>query len=418
MTNIILSNLNIIDTGADTTYMGGISVIAGKIAGIGTHITNGTDMNGLTLIPGIVDMRIHLNDPGQTHKESLEETLTHALHGGITQVMAQPDTNPVLDNASRIRTILYRASEIKGADLNIIGAITKDLNGKEIAEIGLMNQAGINAFSNGDTTITNTMVLGRAIQYASMFNTSFHMHAMDSGLSQGGMVHESQSSTKLGLKGISPLAEILETSRLITLIQGFNVNLHISHVSCKKTVEIIRNAKANDIKITADVCHHHLALSEDAIGDYKTHTKIIPPLRSVDDRLALIAGVKDGTIDAIVSDHRAEDQDSKRLPFAQAGFGAIGLQTLLPIALSLYHSGDMTLLEVIKSLTIKPSKINKLDSGTLSKGLSADFVIIDPNKTIEINKTTTLGKCKNTPYELTSLTGAVIQTYKNGERLV
>ena len=413
-----LTNLNIVDTEADKTYMGGVAVADGKITDIGTHITDGTDMNGLTLIPGIVDMRVHLKDPGQHHKESLEETLTNALHGGITHVIATPDTSPTMDNAGNIKTLLGRAEKINKASLSVMGAITKDLQGKEIAEIGLMHKAGVKNYSNGDVAISNTMVLGRAFQYASMFDVTFHMHAMDCDLSRDGMVHESASSSKLGLKGISPLAEVLEIDRLIRIARTFNTKLHISHISCEGAVDTIRQAKAEGVNITADVCHHHIALCEDAIGDYKTYTKIMPPLRTNSDRLSLIAGLKDGTIDAIVSDHKAEDPDSKRLPFAQAGFGAIGTQTLLPITLSLYHNKDMTLLDTIKLITINPSKINNLLHGTLSINSPADFAIIDLNKIIEINKETTLGKCKNTPYELTTLMGTVVQVYKNGQQLI
>ncbi len=417
----ILTNLQIVDVENNATYEGGISVENGIILDMGPHITSGDDMGGLTLIPGIVDMRMHLKDPGEYHKESLQETLSYALHSGITHIVAQPDTDPVMDTAGRITTLQDRAQNAQrkysGADLTILGAITKSLNGQEIAEIGLMQKNGTTGFSNGNNSIKNTMVLRHAFEYASNFDCTFHMHASDADLSRDGLVHES-NSTKLGLKGISAMAESLEIQRLISFSTKFNVKLHISHLSTKEGVEIIRQAKIDGVKITADVCHHHIAMCEDAIGEYKTFTKITPPLCGVEDRIALIEGLKDGTIDAVVSDHKADDSDSKRLPYAQAGFGALGLQTLLPITLSLYKNKHMSLIDSIKLITKNPSEINGLSNSSLSKGYPANFAVIDLNASNEITKETTLGKCKNTPYESMTLKGKVIHMYKNGKKVL
>ena len=381
------------------------------------HITEGTDKKGLALLPGLVDLRAHLSDPGQNHKESLEEILTTATRGGVTSIIAQPTTDPPLDKASTIRSIIERTKTLKGAHLYFTGALTVGLMGKQLAEIGLMKTMGIVGISNGNRTVQNTTILNRALTYASMFTLPIHLHAMDNDLSKEGLMHTSALSTKMGLKGIPAIAEELEVMRLLIFAKTLNARIHISHISSKGAVERIKVAKQQGINISADVCHHHIALTQDAIEEYRTHTKILPPLREEQDREALLTGLKEGTIDAIVSDHKAQNPDTKRLPFAQASFGAVGLQTLLPITLDLWRNGVLSLNEAIRRVTLIPATIANIKAGTLEQGAQADITLVDLEQKVKITKDHIWGKCKNTPYENTFLQGNVEETFVAGNKI-
>lgn len=417
MKTITYCNLSIVDPKKDAPYKGGIIIKDGVIADVGNHITQGIDKKGLILMPGLVDLRVHLSDPGVRHKESLENIILLATRGGVTSMVAQPTTTPPLDNASILHSMMARKNAIKGAHLYFTGALTAKLQGRQLAEMGLMKNIGIVAVSNGDNPVKDTLILKRAFLYASTFDLPIHMHALDCDLSKDGMINASSLSTKMGLRGIPAIAETLEVIRLITLAKALKAKLHISHISCLGAIEHIRQAKRQNLPISTDVCHHHLALTENAIADYRTYTKILPPLRSEQDRRALLLAVKDGTIDAIVSDHKAQDLDVKRVPFVQASFGAIGLQTLLPITLDLWRNGTMSLNQAVRCITLAPSTIADIAAGTLDVGASADVILVDPDEKIIIDKHYLGGKCQNSPYEGTILRGRVKETFVSGSQL-
>ncbi len=414
MTELIYSNLNIIAPDKDIPYTGSIVIKDGLIKDIGSHIKGGIDMKGLALLPAIVDLRVNLS----TQNNDLCDTLKIAAKSGITTVVAQPDTTPILDCPEVINSVMDQGRNILkthgGAKLLINGALTNNLDSKHVAQIGLMREVGIVGLSNGNNSIFDTLVLLRVFQYASMFDLTVHMHPMDYYLANKYDVSTSFEATKLGLKGTDPIAEELEIRRLVTIASKFKVPLHLSHISTLGAIKAISEAKAEGKLVSADVCHHHITLNESSIDDYRTHTKIIPPLRSEIDRLALINALKDGTIDCIVSDHKTRSSDLKRLPFCQASFGATGLQTLLPFTLKLVENGFLSINQAIRCISSNPAKVAKIKDLPLTINSCADFTIVDLNKKIELNNNNILGKYKNTPYENYIVKGKIVETFIDG----
>ena len=338
-------NARIVDPVADTEYPGAILISDGKIADFGPNLfasgapygIQSVDCGGLHLAPGIVDTRVHPGEPGEEHKETLESAGIAAAAGGITSLVLLPDNDPPFDDASLIEFVARRARQVKLANMYAYGALTAGLEGKELAEIGLLSEAGAVAFTDADHSIGNAQVLRRALYYALI------VHLPQEPTLSGGSMTSGEMATRLGLSGSPPLAEVMMVERDIRLVEMTGGRLHLAKVSTAESVTVIAAAKARGLRITCDTAAPYFALNDLAVGDYRTFGKLMPPLRSEKDRLAIVAGLKDGTIDAIVSDHRPQDQDSKRVPFAQALPGGIGLETLLPISLELVHNGDLTL---------------------------------------------------------------------------
>jgi dihydroorotase len=342
-------NARIVDPGADAEYRGAILISDGKIADFGPNLfasgapygIESVDCRGLYLAPGIVDARVHTGEPGEEHKETLESAGIAAAAGGITSLVLLPDNEPPFDDASLIEFVARRARQVRLTNMYAYGALTVGLEGKELAEMGLLAEAGAVAFTDADHAVGNAQVLRRALYYAKGFDALI-VHLPQEPTLSGGSMTSGLMATRLGLAGVPALAEVMLVERDIRLLEMTGGRLHLTKISTAESVKVIAAAKARGLKLTCDTAPPYFALNDLAVGDYRTFGKLVPPLRSEADRTAIVEGLKTGVIDAIVSDHRPQDQDSKRVPFAQAEPGGIGLETLLPVSLELVHNRQIT----------------------------------------------------------------------------
>lgn len=371
------------------------------------------DCKGACLAPGLVDMRVQLREPGEEHKETLASAGEAAVAGGVTTMVCLPNTEPVIDDIAAVEFVARIARKNGLAKVYPYAAATKALEGKELAEIGMLAEAGALGFTDGTKAIASAMMMRRALSYAATFDLLIVQHPEEPTLA-GGVMNDGELSTRLGLSGISNAAEAIMLERDIRLLAGTGARYHAAHVSTAEGVDLIRQAKKRGLRITCDTAPPYFALNELAVGDYRTFAKLSPPLRSEDDRLAIVEGLKDGTIDAIASDHAPQDQDSKRLPFAQAEFGGVGLETLLQISLELYHNEQMSLLQVIDRLTVSPARLLGLKAGTLAAGSAADLVIFNPDRAGKVNPAKFRGKSKNSPFDGRPVQGRVLRTVVDG----
>ncbi|HIP79291.1 MAG TPA: dihydroorotase, partial [Kiloniellaceae bacterium] len=335
------------------------------------------DCRGACLAPGLVDMRVHIREPGDEQKETMGSAGRAAAAGGVTSVVALPNTNPVIDDVAGVEYIARRAREEKSVKVYTYAAVTRGTEGKELTEMGLLGEYGAVAFTDGTRAIASAQVMRRALSYAKTFGHLIVQHPEEPSLA-GGAMNGGEMATRLGLPGIPAVAEVMTVERDLRLVELTGGRYHVAHVSTAETVDVIRRAKARGLAVTCDTAPHYLTLNEIAVGDYRTFAKVSPPLRSEEDRRAVVAGLIDGTIDAIASDHSPHDQESKRLPFAIAEPGIVGLETLLPLSLQLYHSGGIGLLDLLSRLTEKPAAILGLKGGRLTKGAPADLILFDP----------------------------------------
>ena len=372
------------------------------------------DCDGHCLAPGLVDMRVQLREPGEEHKGTLASAGRAATSGGITSMVALPNTHPVVDDMSVLEFIARRARKLGLTKVHPYGALTKGLEGGELAEIGMLAEAGALAFTDGIKGVADSQVLRQALSYAATFGLLVVEHAEDSSLAADGVMNAGETATRLGLGGIPREAEIIIVERDVRLAELTGCRLHFAHLSTADAIDVVRRAKARSLGITCDTAPPYFSLNETAVGDYRTFAKLSPPLRDETDRQAVVEGLKDGTIDAIASDHAPHDEDAKRLPFAQAAFGGIGLETLLAVSLELYHHGQMTLLDVLKLLTSGPADLLGLASGRLAKGGPADLVIFDPEKAWKVDADDLLSKSKNSPFDGRPVQGKVLQTVIDG----
>jgi len=372
------------------------------------------DCQGACLAPGLVDMRVQLREPGEEHKESLLSAGQAAVAGGVTSMVCLPNTDPVIDDVATMEFVARRARKNGLAKVYPYGAATKGLEGKELAEIGMLAEAGALAFTDGTKAIANAQVLRRTLAYAATFGLLVVQHAEEPSMASGGVMNEGEMATRLGLSGISPAAEAIMLERDVRLVEITNGRYHAAHIATAEGVEIIRRAKAKGLKVTCDTAPPYFALNELAVGDYRTYAKLSPPLRSEDDRRAVVEGIKDGTIDVVASDHAPQDQDSKRLPFAQAAFGGIGLETLLAVTLELYHNGHLSLLDVVNRLSWSPAKLLNLPAGRLKAGAAADLVLFDPDRPWVVTLDKFHSKSKNSPFDGRPVQGKVLRTVVDG----
>ena len=326
------------------------------------------DCKGLILAPGLIDMRVQLREPGEEHKETFDSAVIAAAAGGITSMACLPNTKPPIDNVPLVGFIERRAREVGKVRIFPYAAITKNLEGKELTEMGLLSAAGAVAFSDGTKAVADARVMRQAMSYAKSFDLLVVQHPEDPSLASEGVMNEGEIATRLGLSGIPATAEAIMIERDLRLLELTGGHYHVAHVSTAQGVEIIRQAKARGLNVTCDTAPPYFALNELAVGDYRSFARLSPPLRSEPDRLAVVAGLKDGTIDAIASDHAPQDQDSKRQPFAQAECGAAGLGTLLSISLEMVHNKTMTLGDALAKLTSAPADILGLPGGRLKSG--------------------------------------------------
>jgi len=419
----VFCNARLIDSASGLDAKGGLLVENGKIADGGARLFGDVDRSdpevidckGMVLAPGLIDMRVFTGEPGSEHRETLESASRAAAAGGVTTIVVMPNTDPVIDEPSLVDFIRRRAQATASVRVAPMAALTRHLAGEVMTEIGLLKEAGAVAFTDGDRTIANTRVLRRALAYASTFGVLVVGHAEDPDLAEDASVTEGEYAMRLGLPAAPAAAEAMIVERDIRLVELTGARYHFGQISCRASLEAIVAAKRNGLPITCGVAAHHLALNELDVGPYYTFMKVKPPLRSEADRAAMVEGVASGEIDVIVSSHDPQAADTKRLPFAQAAFGAVGLETLLPVALGLCHDGRADLLHVLKALTAAPAAILGLDAGTLAKGAPADLVLIDPDSPFVVDHNALHSRARNTPFDGRKFEGRAMKTFVGGE---
>ena len=419
-----LINARIIDPKNQIDEIGGLIIDSkGLIKAVGKKVTNGNlpasaekiNLKKQVLIPGIVDMRVFVGEPGYEYKENFRTLSNAALSGGVTSVVSMPNTSPVIDNVSMVDFLKRRGRDKSKINIFPAACLTKNTEGKQMTEFGLLKRKGIVAFTDGIKSVQDPQVMIRIMNFASQSESLVMQHAEDNILSKNGLINEGEISTRLGLKGIPFLAEKIIVERDLSFLEEYYCRYHISQISSKKTISVIKKAKEEGKVFTTGVSINNLSLNENDIGDFKTFLKLSPPLRTENDRQSLVSGVNEGLIDVIVSDHNPQDVESKRLTFSQAATGASGVETLLSLALELFHNKSVKLSKLLATMTSNPSKILGIDKGSLQKGKDADLCILDINKTWIVDKNKLKSKSKNTPIENRKLQGQVLKTFIKGE---
>ena len=418
-------NANIIDPKNSIDEVGGLIISEeGKIEAIGKKVNKNNipsrekyiDLKDKYLFPGLVDMRVFVGEPGYEYKENFKTLSNAAIAGGVTSVVTMPNTSPVIDNVSIVDFLKRRGRDKAKINIFPAASMTKNLEGKNMTEFGLLKNKGIVGFTDGTKTIQNTRLMSRIMRSAYDLDCLIMQHAEDQELSQNGLVNDGIISTKLGLQGIPDLAEKIIIERDLTLLEDFNCRYHISQISSAKSIDVI-SQKKNNVNFTTGVSINNLSLNENDIGDFRTFLKLSPPLRTEEDRVSLVKAINKGLIDVIVSDHKPEDEESKRLTFSQAATGASGIETLLALSLELFHNGSVKLFKLIELLTNNPAQILKINKGNLSVGNDADFCIVDIYKPWIVKKEKIISKSKNTCIEDKKLQGLVTNTFVKGEEL-
>jgi len=423
MNNIIIfTNARVIDPASDFDGNTQVMVDNGVITGIGDELSDEleaviVDCDGHVLMPGIIDMRVSIGEPGEEHRETLRSAGNAAVSAGITTIVIQPDTNPPIDDASKVDFIKRRGRDHCLAKVLPCGASTTGLQGEKMAEIGLMTQAGAVMFANGYVAIKDTKVMQRLMAYSCAFDALIASRPQDPWLSKGGAVAQGELASRLGLSGISSNAETIFANRDISLAAATGARLMLDMVSSKNTIPLIETAKASGLDVFASVNIHNLCLNDNDIGDYRTFAKLDPPLRSETDRLALIKAIKDGIIDVIVSGHDPRPPEEKRLPFDEAAFGASALEALLPAALTLYHDGSLELLELMRPMTAGPANILGLAQGKIQIGAPADLILVDLGYPHRFDADQMRSKSKNAAFDGRLFQGKVLQTFVNGVKV-
>jgi len=395
----------------------------GKVKAIGKKVKKSDaessaevfDIKGNVLIPGIVDMKAFVGEPGYEYKENFRTLSQAALAGGVTSIVTMPNTKPIIDNVSMVDFIIRRGRDKATVNLFPCASITKQAEGKLMTEFGLLSLRGIVGFSDVNKTVQNTELMARIMDYASDIGVLIMQHAEDYELSKNSCINDGEIATRLGLEGVSQIAEKIIIERDLSLLSEYPCRYHINQISSKKSLEVIKKNKSNGKKFTVGVSINNLSLNENDIGEFKTFLKLSPPLRLEEDRLSLVQGIKENLIDVIVSDHIPEDEESKRLPFSQAATGAIGIETLLPLALEMHHNESLPLNKIIEVLTINPAKILEINKGTLKKGSDGDICILDLDAPWAVKAEKLKSKSKNTAIEGRKLQGKVLMTFLNGE---
>ena len=418
-------NAAIIDPKNSLDEMGGLIVSEeGKIEAVGKKVNKNNipsrekfiDLSGKHIFPGLVDMRVFVGEPGYEYKENFKTLSSAALAGGVTSVVTMPNTSPIIDNVSIVDFLKRRGRDKSKINIYPSASLTKNLEGNNMTEFGLLQKKGIIGFTDGTKTIQNSRLMSRIMRSAFDLGCLIMQHAEDNELSQNGMMNDGVIATKLGLQGIPEVAEKIIIERDLSLLEDFNCRYHISQISSSKSLEVIEKKK-DQVDFTTGVSINNLSLNENDIGDFRTFLKLSPPLRTEEDRQSLIRGINKDLIEVLVSDHKPEDEESKRLTFSQAATGASGIETLLPLSLELFHNNSIKLPKIIKLLTSNPAKVLKVDKGNLSIGNDADFCIVDINKPWIVKKEKMISKSKNTCIEDKKLQGKVTNTFVKGVEL-
>ena len=424
MTNgrIAYLNARLLDPASGLDSSGALLVENGRIADLGPDLfSDGApsvnqiiDCEGLCLAPGLIDMRVQLREPGDEHQETIASASRAAAAGGVATMVCLPNTSPVIDDVSVVEFIARRASEVGLVKVFCYGALTRRLVGKELTEIGLLGDAGALAFTDGTVATADALVMRRALSYAHAFDALIVQHPEEPRLAANGVMNEGEIASRLGLAAIPPEAEVIMIERDLRLVELTGGRYHAAHVSTAAAVNAIRAAKDRGLNVTCDTAAHYFALNETAVGSYRTFAKVSPPLRAEPDRQAVVQGLVDGTIDAIVSDHAPHNQEAKRLPFADAAFGVVGVETLLPLTLELYHNEHLSLLDALDRVTASPAKILGLKGGRLARGAPADIVLFDPDMPWQISEDALHSISKNSAFDGRPVQGRVKRTIVDG----
>ena len=413
-------NARLIDPETLEDRNGSLTIANGVIAALDGSAPEGAqivDCGGKCLAPGIVDLGVKIGEPGERHRESFRSAGLAAAAGGVTTVIARPDTLPAIDTPEVLEFVTRRAAEASPVRIRHMAALTKGRAGREMTEIGFLLDAGAVAFSDCDHVVEDTRVLSRALSYARSLGALVVGHPQEPALSRGAAVSSGKFGTLRGLPGVSPMAERMGLERDMALVEMTGVRYHADQVTTARSLPVLERAKSAGLDVTAGVSIHHLTLNEFDVGDYRTFFKVKPPLRSEEDRQAVVDAVASGLIDIISSMHTPQDEESKRLPFEEAASGAVALQTLLPAALRLYHQGGVTLPQLFRALSLNPARRLGLAGGRLAVGTPADLVVFDPDAPFILDRFALLSKSKNTPFDGQRMEGKVIATFVGGKQV-
>ncbi|MGD9829887.1 MAG: dihydroorotase [Hyphomicrobiaceae bacterium] len=414
-------NARLVDPASGRDEPGGLLVEGDRIADLGAHLRRNApdgaevvDCNNHMLCPGLIDMQVFTGEPGQEHRETLASASRAAAAGGVTTIICMPETDPVIDEVALVDFIQRRARVTAVVNVHTMAAMTKGLEGTEMTEIGLLREAGAIAFSNGKSSVVNTRIMRNALLYAKDFGALIVHHTEDPFLVEGTVMTSGEMATRLGLPAATKAAETIVLERDVRLVETTGGRYHAATISCAESLAVVRQAKARKIGVTCGVSINHLTLNELDIGSYRTYFNIRPPLRSEEDRAAMVRGIVSGDIDVIVSSHDPQDADVKRRPFAESADGAVGLETLLAAALRLYHSGEANLSTLLKALTCNPAALLGLEAGRLSKGAPADIILVDLEHPWVVNDERLISRSKNSPFDGARLQGRVLRTLVAG----
>ncbi|WP_265499120.1 dihydroorotase [Paracoccus beibuensis] len=417
--DIVFRNARLIDPETLTDEPGSLRVIDGRISGRAAPdepVHEGArviDCNGRALAPGLIDWGVKIGEPGERHKESFRSAGRAAAAGGVTTMVARPDTMPPIDTPEALEFVTRRAAD---APVNIrhMAALTKSREGREMVEIGFLNDLGAVAFTDGVRVVRDTKLLSRCMTYARGLDALIIGHPQDQGLSQGAAATSGKFASLYGIPSVSPMAEVMGLDRDLSLVAMTRCRWHADQITTAAALPALARARDVGLDVTAGISIHHLTLNEFDVGDYRTFFRFTPPLRSEEDRQAMVQAVADGLIDSIASFHTPQDEESKRLPFEAAAPGAVGLQTLLPAALRLYHQGGLSLPQLWRALSLNPARRLRLPSGRLADGAPGDLVLFDPDAPFVLDRFTLLSKSKNTPFDGARMQGRILGTWVAG----
>jgi dihydroorotase len=419
---ILLANARIMDPSRDIDLAGDLLLADGVVReakrGIGAAgVPEGTevvDCRGKIVAPGLIDMRAFVGEPGAEGRETIGSASQAAAAGGVTTIVCQPDTEPAIDDPTIVDFIMRRARDTGIVNVEVMAALTKGLKGEEMTEIGLLKASGAVGFTDGARSVANAQVMRRALTYARDFDALIVHHTEDQDLTGEGVMNEGEFAARLGLIGAPKAAETIMLERDMRLVGLTEGRYHAASVTCAESLDVLKRAKDAGLAVTASASINHLALNEIDVGAYRTFFKLSPPLRNEEDRRALLEALESGLIDVVMSDHNPQDVEVKRLPFAEAAPGAIGIETMLPAALRLTHSGEIKLMTVLKALSTKPAELLGLPGGSLRPGAPADVVVIDPDVPWILDRDELKSKCRNTPFDEARMQGRAVRTIVGG----
>jgi dihydroorotase len=419
---ILLTNARVVDPSRGLDQPGEVLIADGVIKEAGKNIRAAgipegaeiVECNGHVVAPGLVDMRAFIGEPGAEHRETLASASQAAAAGGVTTIVCQPDTDPPIDDPATVDYVLRRARDTAIVHILPMAALTKGLEGKEMTEIGLLKAAGAVAFTDGTKSVMNAQVFRRTLAYAADFDALIVHHTEDANLVGDGVMNECEYASRLGLLGIPKEAETVMLARDVRLVALTEARYHAASVTCEESIKVLRRAKEEGLSITASATINHLALNENDVGSYRTFLKLSPPLRAEEDRQALAAAIKEGVIDVIVSDHNPQDVEVKRLPFADAAPGAVGIETMLPVGLRLVHDNSLPLLKLLHAMSTRPAELLDIPGGTLRPGALADVILFDADVPWVLDRSTLKSRCSNSPFDEARLSGRVLRTIVAG----